>query len=321
MFRPSPIKNSAPFLAFALAALLPLPAAAHPHDGPDAPEPPVAATAPIVVDFGGDTAYLGVRLEEETDLPEGGARVTHVVVDAPAAIAGVKEGDVIIKFDGSVIRGPNALGLRLTEREPGDSVAIVVLRDGDRVKLDAELKSRGEFQENFFVLPDGGNGAGSNFYFNSDEWREQQAKLREELKELGDRVGKEYAEPEYWEQLEGQLFSAPRAFGLWSRPKLGVQLLDPTPELREHLGGDSETGVIVSKVLPGTPAERAGVAVGDLIVSVAGSPIGTSDDLVESLTNKAGETFTVEVVRDGERVDLEVTIPDPDSDPPTGPRA
>ena len=72
----------------------------------------LAAAAPVaaqvayqVGDGDGDTylfldeqggGYLGVRLEEETELAEGGARVTHVVADSPAAEAGLGVGDLIL---------------------------------------------------------------------------------------------------------------------------------------------------------------------------------------------------------------------------------
>ena len=57
----------------------------------------------------GEGAFLGVSLEEETELDSGGARVTHVVDDSPAEKAGIEEGDVIVSFDGETIRGPVAL--------------------------------------------------------------------------------------------------------------------------------------------------------------------------------------------------------------------
>ncbi|NIS30982.1 MAG: PDZ domain-containing protein, partial [Actinobacteria bacterium] len=47
--------------------------------------------------------------EEETDLDEGGARVTHVMDDSPADRAGLRRGDVIIGFNGKTIRGPAGL--------------------------------------------------------------------------------------------------------------------------------------------------------------------------------------------------------------------
>ena len=113
-----------------------------------------------------------------------------------------------------------------------------------------------------------------------------------------------------------------RAFSFsGNRPLLGVQLVETTKELRLHLGGSEDGGVLVSKVLPGMPAETAGIRVGDLIVAVGGEPVADSGDLRRALRDKRGEPFDVEIVRDRQFRTLEVTIPNPDDDRATGPRA
>ena len=77
----------------------------------------------------------------------------------------------------------------------------------------------------------------------------------------------------------------------------------------------------MSKILSGMPAQKAGLRVGDLIVSVDGEPVASSNDLILALQDKVGETFDVEIVRDRRTRTLEVTIPEPQTDRPTGPRA
>jgi len=259
-------------------------------------------------------AYLGVRLEEETEHGEGGARVSHVVSDSPAEEAGFEEGDIVVGFDEAVIRGPVSLTEMIHSRKPGEEVSITVLRNGREETIAVTLANRRE-QFGFFDLAE------------SEAWIDAQEDVRKRMKELGERLGEQYADPEYWEQFvpddekNYRFYSAPEVFSLWSKPKLGVQLVEATPELREHLGAPKDAGVLVSKVLAGTPAERCGVAVGDLIVSVEGDPVASSGDLVEALSDMVGKTFSIDVVRDGRTIALEVTIPDPSSDRPTGPRA
>lgn len=235
------------------------------------------------------TAYLGVRLSEETERAEGGALVTHVVPDSPADRAGLKDGDIVVSFDGKPIRGPLGLTERIQEHEPGERVALAVVRGGDKKTLEVELGERKE-QLGLFVAP-------------SEEWKEKTEDVRQRMEELGQRLGE------------------PHFYALWGKPKLGVQLVDVTPELRSHLGGPAEAGVLVSKVLKGTPAERAGIAVGDLVVAVEGRQVATSGDLVEALSDKSGKTFTIELVRARAKITIEVTIPAPAADRPTGPRA
>ena len=259
-------------------------------------------------------AYLGVRLEEETEHGEGGARVSHVVSGSPAEEAGLEEGDIVVGFDEAVIRGPVALTERIHSRKPGEEVSITVLRNGREERIAVTLANR---QEQFGLF-----GLAEN-----EAWIDAQEDVRKRMKELGERLGEQYADPEYWKQAvpddekNYRFYSAPEVLSLWSKPKLGVQLVEATPELREHLGAPKDAGVLVSKVLSGTPAERCGVAVGDLIVSVEGEPVASPGDLVEALSDKVGKTFSIDVVRDGRTMALEVSIPDPSSDQPTGPRA
>ena len=105
------------------------------------------------------------------------------------------------------------------------------------------------------------------------------------------------------------------------RPRLGVQLTETTPELREHLGGSADAGVLVSKVIKGTAAADAGIEVGDLIVDVDGDEISSTNDLRRALAERDGEVFDIEVIRDGRSMRLSVTLEAPDEERPTGPRA
>ena len=93
-------------------------------------------------------------------------------------------------------------------------------------------------------------------------------------------------------------------------------MTETTPELREHLGGSRESGVLVSKVAAGTPAENAGIGVGDLIVNVGGDEISSIADLRRALATREGETFDVEVIRDGVPTRFSVTLPAVEEDLP-----
>ena len=94
------------------------------------------------------------------------------------------------------------------------------------------------------------------------------------------------------------------------RPRLGVELVDVTGELREHFGAKRDEGVLVGRVLPDTPAEEAGVEVGDLIVAVDGETVGRHGNLTRLLRERDGETFNIDVIRDGRPLSLTVSLPD-----------
>jgi putative serine protease PepD len=68
-------------------------------------------------------------------------------------------------------------------------------------------------------------------------------------------------------------------------------------------------GVLVTSVTPGGPAASAGMKAGDVIVSVDGTPVPSTDDLATVLAQiKPGTKVPVEIVRNGKKVELEVTV-------------
>src|SRR5690606_21458141 len=70
-----------------------------------------------------------------------------------------------------------------------------------------------------------------------------------------------------------------REHGSVSRGWLGVLIQDVTRDLAESVGMDRPHGALVAKVLPGSPAEKAGIEVGDVIVRFNGKEVGFSSDL------------------------------------------
>lgn len=70
-----------------------------------------------------------------------GALVASVEDGAPAAVAGVVVGDIIVELAGAPITDPDSLRLALGDR-PGETVELIVLRGGGRVALSATLGSR-----------------------------------------------------------------------------------------------------------------------------------------------------------------------------------
>lgn len=87
--------------------------------------------------------------------------------------------------------------------------------------------------------------------------------------------------------------------GAQSGTFLGVQLSELTRELRIHFGVPETVGVMVSKVLPDTPAERAGVQVGDIITRVDGEDVVSANALAHAIRQRAeGDVVDLEVWRE-----------------------
>jgi len=94
-----------------------------------------------------------------------------------------------------------------------------------------------------------------------------------------------------------------------SRGRLGVMVMSLTPELRKHLGAAEDRGVIVAHVEPGTPAAAAGIAVGDVIVTVRGRAIGGAADVLTALADVSkNQSVAVDIVRDKQPLSLQATL-------------
>lgn len=91
-------------------------------------------------------------------------------------------------------------------------------------------------------------------------------------------------------------------------PWLGVTTQEITSELREGLDYQG-SGVIVNRVIPDSPAERAGFRKGDVIVSFNSRIIDSPSELVEVVrAARVGQTVAVTVVRDGSRRTLSARL-------------
>ncbi len=104
------------------------------------------------------------------------------------------------------------------------------------------------------------------------------------------------------------------------RRRLGVGLAPPrvARRLRSAVGLPERDGALVRGVAAGSPAERAGIATGDLITAVAGEPIAGPTDLEVVLARPdLAATVTVHVVRGSDELDLAVTFDDGGADGPT----
>jgi serine protease Do len=97
--------------------------------------------------------------------------------------------------------------------------------------------------------------------------------------------------------------------GKVSRGWLGVQIQDVTRQLAESFGMDRPHGALVSKVISGGPAEKAGIQIGDIIVEFNGQVIETSGELPPRVgMTPIDEKAKVKIIRQGDKQDLSVKI-------------
>jgi serine protease Do len=94
-----------------------------------------------------DRGYLGVSIQEVTPAiakamgvqPGKGVLIGQVQPDTPAAKAGLKSGDLIVEMNGKEVQSVHRFRNRVAAKGEGTEVALVVLRDGKRMKLKVKL--------------------------------------------------------------------------------------------------------------------------------------------------------------------------------------
>jgi S1-C subfamily serine protease len=99
-------------------------------------------------------------------------------------------------------------------------------------------------------------------------------------------------------------------FGQVKRAYLGIimQTVDLVPRLQQMHDIKNKKGIFVTNCEPGSPAEKAGILAGDIIVSFSNVMTETSDDLFRLLTGeKIGEFQFIVVLRGNQMIELKVT--------------
>jgi serine protease Do len=97
--------------------------------------------------------------------------------------------------------------------------------------------------------------------------------------------------------------------GRVTRGWLGVGIQKITPELAKSFGLKDEKGALVSQVVKGGPADKAGIETGDVIVEFDGKKVSDMNDLPRVVASTpVGKTVAVKVLRGGNVVDREVKI-------------
>lgn len=217
-------------------------------------------------------AMLGVT----TDKTEQGAKVLSITKESAAAIAGIKEGDIITKIDDKKITEPDALSEIIKTKKPGDKVDVYVLRDKKEQKLNAELKKW--------------SGLTSTYNFSPMEFNMEGIELE---KYLGG-------------TFPGDRLTTPRTPGQAIRltgsatPKFGISVQDT----------DDGVGVKVIKLTDDGSAAKAGVKVDDIVTSVDDKEVNSTDEISKMLRDVKDKTSVkMKVKRNGKSQTIDVKIP------------
>jgi serine protease Do len=233
--------------------------------------------------FSGTGARLGVSvrdLEAAEAKAGGGVYVERVLADSPAAKAGFQVADIVTRFDGEAIRSVRQFSRLVQETPSGRTVAATVRRDGRQLDLS--------------VIPD-------NSFIRRDGFRDpvDRERLQRKLDEARERLGRIPFDLDFDFDLD-----FPRSLG---GSRLGVSVEELTPQLAAFFG--VKDGVLVSSVADNTPASRAGLRAGDVIVSVNAQQVATSGDLVRALRAAGADAkVAIAIVRDKKETSVEAQL-------------
>jgi serine protease Do len=90
---------------------------------------------------------------------------------------------------------------------------------------------------------------------------------------------------------------------------LGVSIRPVTPAVAERVGLPDVKGAVVETVVEGSPAERAGLRKGDVVVAVGDQPVGGPPDLTRRIAGTPpGTPVDLAVIRDGTRTTVRVEL-------------
>jgi len=249
--------------------------------------------------LGVETQSVTEDLRDALDLRGDGVLVNRVVDGSPAERAGIRKGDIIVSVNGHNVESPSELSSVIRGENSGASASVRVYRRGNgtqtfNVRLGSRPQSDDEDRGTWEDTPTPAPGHS-----------ETHTRVFKDGKEV-DPEDFDFEVP----KVPG--FPAPgnsRSWSMYNRPRLGVRLQEMNSDLGGYFGGTNGRGALVVEVVEDTPAEKAGIKPGDVIIAVGNTNIDDTDDLIRAIADEEGNT-SLTIVRRGVRRTIEVDLGD-----------
>lgn len=248
---------------------------------PGMPAPPPPPT---------NKAFFGVSTKAGND----GAQIIEVSEGSPAAKAGLKEEDIIIKINNVKIENHSDLYEEIGKHKPEDKITVELLREGKAIKKEVVLDKN--------KMPS--IGMGPSFGGDLDDLEHLNKKLENLNKEVelynfdNETFNKNFNKNFKKGFAVPNLPNIEEIYVNTKKPKLGISIEDV----------EEGNGVKIKAVNEGSPAEKAGLKVGDIITSVDKHEVKEVKDIKWQYF-EAGQIIKIGINRNKESKLIEVKIP------------
>lgn len=274
-------------LAAIILTVAPTLAQQPPPAPPSPPQPEeLGNTFSFFIEGGG---FLGVYGEDITNENMGryrlnqprGVGITQVVQDSPAAKAGLRKDDVILRFDGENVTSVRKLNRLVSEIAPDHTVKITISRNGAEQELTATIGKRK----------------------NSSTVRDLLSREPRVWKWEGPLVDRDRL------PLDRDLFNDNNdlSFFFNNTRRIGVSTMELNKQLADYFGVTGDRGVLVTSVSEDGPAAKAGIKAGDVITAIDGEAIDSPGDISRVLNRKKEGDVTLTVIRNKSQQTFRVT--------------
>ena len=234
-----------------------------------------------------ERGWLGVSIEE---YEEGKVGIVAIEKESPAELVKLKEGDIVLKIEGEEVTSTKMLAKEIRKRKPGKTITLKIERNGKEVDVKVKL---GEYSEKDMRIE-----LESKFPRLFIAPKPPEPPVVPKLPELR-KLPKPPKPP------EPKIFS----WGVEHRKYIGIYLEEINSELSEYFGVKEGRGLLVAKITKDSPAEKAGLKVGDVIIKADGIRTEQARDLTGVIQDKEkGERIKLELLRNKKVRSVEVEI-------------
>ncbi len=261
-----------------------------------------------VFDDGG--SYLGIQTQEVTKenfskfglSSVRGIAVEKVTADSPAQKAGLQDGDVIVRFNGEEVSSYRKLTRLIGETAPDHQAKLTVMRGGNEREVTVTMGKRPtpKFEEGSFSIAVPGQMGGVFERVPGPQEFRRQMPMTPGFK-LDKLPEGEMGNVFVWEDGQDGNF-------IWgSTRQIGAGISGLTKQLGDYFGVADGKGVLINNVNENSPAAKAGLKAGDVIVEVEGKAVSNTMELLRGISEKKEGEVTLTIVRNRNRQTIKVT--------------